>query len=140
MKGLSFNEGWQFRRIALEGEKDEPFEEVTLPHDAMIGETRSPQAVSAQNSGWFEGRDYEYVKTWTPPEELAGKSLLLEFEGVYHLAQVWIDGTLVAERPYGYTNFYVDLAGLVEPGRPCELRVVARNSDQPNSRWCNSSS
>jgi beta-galactosidase len=23
----------------------------------------------------------------------------------------------------------------VEPGRPCELRVVARNSDQPNSRW-----
>jgi beta-galactosidase len=57
MKGLSFNEGWQFRRIALEGEKDEPFEEVTLPHDAMIGETRSPQAVSAQNSGWFEGRD-----------------------------------------------------------------------------------
>lgn len=135
MKGLSFNEGWQFRRIALEGEKDEPFEEVTLPHDAMIGETRSPQAVSAQNSGWFEGRDYEYVKTWTPPEELGGKSLLLEFEGVCHLAQVWIDGTLVAERPYGYTNFYVDLAGLVEPGRPCELRVVARNSDQPNSRW-----
>ena len=118
MKGLSFNEGWQFRRIALEGEKDEPFEEVTLPHDAMIGETRSPQAVSAQNSGWFEGRDYEYVKTWTPPEELGGKSLLLEFEGVCHLAQVWIDGTLVAERPYGYTNFYVDLAGLVEPCSP----------------------
>lgn len=23
----------------------------------------------------------------------------------------------------------------MEPGRPCELRVVARNSDQPNSRW-----
>lgn len=135
MRSLSFNEGWQFRRIALDGEKDAPFKAVVLPHDAMIGETRSPQAVSAQNSGWFEGRDYEYVKTWTPSEELEGKSLLLEFEGVYHLAQVWIDGKLVAERPYGYTNFYVDLAGLVEPGRPCELRVVAKNSDQPNSRW-----
>lgn len=135
MKGLSFKEGWQFRRIALAGEKDAPFKGVTLPHDAMIGETRSPQAVSAQNSGWFEGRDYEYVKTWTPAEELAGKSLLLEFEGVYHLAQVWFDGKLVVERPYGYTNFYVDLAGIVEPGRPCELRVVAKNSDQPNSRW-----
>ena len=47
MRSLSFNEGWQFRRIALDGEEDAPFKEVTLPHDAMIGETRSPQAVSA---------------------------------------------------------------------------------------------
>lgn len=135
MRGQSFNDGWRFRRIAAEGEQDAPFEEVTLPHDAMIGETRSPQAVSGRNSGWFEGRDYEYVKTWVPAEDLLGKSLALEFEGVYHLAQVWVDGSLVAERPYGYTNFYVDLGGMVTPGKPCELRVVARNSDQPNSRW-----
>ena len=135
MRGQSFNDGWRFRRIAAAGEKDAPFEEVTLPHDAMIGETRSPQAVSGRNSGWFEGRDYEYVKTWVPAEDLLGKSLALEFEGVYHLAQVWVDGSLVAERPYGYTNFYVDLGERVTPGKPCELRVVARNSDQPNSRW-----
>ena len=135
MRGQSFNDGWRFRRIAAAGEQDAPFEEVTLPHDAMIGETRSPQAVSGRNSGWFEGRDYEYVKTWVPAEDLLGKSLALEFEGVYHLAQVWVDGSLVAERPYGYTNFYVDLGGMVTPGKPCELRVVAKNSDQPNSRW-----
>lgn len=135
MRGQSFNDGWRFRRIAAAGEQDAPFEEVTLPHDAMIGETRSPQAVSGRNSGWFEGRDYEYVKTWVPAEDLLGKSLTLEFEGVYHLAQVWVDGSLVAERPYGYTNFYVDLGERVTPGKPCELRVVARNSDQPNSRW-----
>lgn len=135
MRGQSFNDGWRFRRIAAAGEQDAPFEEVTLPHDAMIGETRSPQAVSGRNSGWFEGHDYEYVKTWVPAEDLLGKSLALEFEGVYHLAQVWVDGSLVAERPYGYTNFYVDLGERVTPGKPCELRVVAKNSDQPNSRW-----
>ncbi len=135
MRGQSFNDGWRFRRIAAAGEQDAPFEEVTLPHDAMIGETRSPQAVSGRNSGWFKGRDYEYVKTWVPAEDLLGKSLALEFEGVYHLAQVWVDGSLVAERPYGYTNFYVDLGERVTPGKPCELRVVAKNSDQPNSRW-----
>lgn len=81
MRGQSFNDGWRFRRIAAEGEQDAPFEEVTLPHDAMIGETRSPQAVSGRNSGWFEGHDYEYVKTWVPAEDLLGKSLALEFEG-----------------------------------------------------------
>lgn len=51
MRGQSFNDGWRFRRIAAAGEQDAPFEEVTLPHDAMIGETRSPQAVSGRNSG-----------------------------------------------------------------------------------------
>ena len=37
MRSLSFNEGWKFRRIARAGENDAPFEDVTLPHDAMIG-------------------------------------------------------------------------------------------------------
>lgn len=68
-------------------------------------------------------------------EKLAGSALALEFEGVYHRAEVWLDGVRLCEHPYGYTGFLVDLTGLVEPGRPSELRVVARNSDQPNSRW-----
>lgn len=135
MRAFPFNEGWSYRRIPRGSGAIEDFEEVTLPHDAMIGEDRSERAVSAHNSGWFEGCDYEYVKRWKPDTGLSGRTLVLEFEGVYQLAEVWVDRVLVAKRPYGYTNFFVDLAGLVCPGEESELRVVARNSDQPNSRW-----
>lgn len=135
MKGRSFNDGWAFRQIPQGVETVEGYTEVALPHDAMIGEERSERAASVHNSGWFEGRDYEYVKRWTPDADLEGEVLILEFEGVYRMAEVFLDGTLATRRPYGYTNFFVNLGGLVHPGRECELRVVAHNADQPNSRW-----
>ena len=68
------------------------------------------------------------------PEELVGKHLVLEFESVYHNAEVFLNGEKLMERPYGYTYFYVELDGHLKAGEN-ELTVVAHNSDQPNSRW-----
>ncbi len=134
MRQVSFNDGWAYRHLAVGDGAPEEWTDVTLPHDAMISEPRDELAASGLNSGWFEGRDYEYARTLEVGEDLAGKALVLEFEGVYRLAEVWVNGELACERPYGYTNFCVDLTGLVHEG-PNEVRVVARNSDQPNSRW-----
>ncbi|MBW3079147.1 glycoside hydrolase family 2 TIM barrel-domain containing protein [Bifidobacterium simiiventris] len=132
MKAVDFNHGWAYRHLDATGE---PFEPVTLPHDAMLGEPRSPFATSGVNSGWFEGRDYEYVKRFTPGEDLAGCAMILEFEGVYHDAEVWIDGELAASCPYGYSDFAVDVTDRFAAGHEHEIRVIARNADQPNSRW-----
>ena len=38
-------------------------------------------------------------------------------------------------RPYGYTNFYVNISDKVKFGKENELLVIAHNADQPNSRW-----
>ena len=103
MQPIDFNAGWSYRHLnadKLNAEEGEPWTAVTIPHDAMIGEKRSPLAASGLNSGWFEGRDYEYVKQFTPSEALAGEALQLEFEGVYHNAEVWLDGEQLAFRPY----------------------------------------
>ncbi|OZG60636.1 glycosyl hydrolase family 2 [Bifidobacterium myosotis] len=132
MHAIEFNHDWSYRHLDA---ADEPFTPVTLPHDAMIGEQRSPLAASGLNSGWFEGRDYEYVRHYTPDAALAGRTMILEFEGVYHNAEVWINGEKVAFRPYGYTNFTVDVTGRLTVGQDNEIRVIARNADQPNSRW-----
>ncbi|MBW3093043.1 glycoside hydrolase family 2 protein, partial [Bifidobacterium sp. 82T10] len=132
MRAIEFNDGWSYRHL---GAADEPFVPVTLPHDAMLSEPRTPVAESGINSGWFEGRDYEYVRRFTPGEDLAGRTMILEFEGVYHDAEVWIDGRQVAFRPYGYTDFSVDVSDALTAGREHEIRVIARNADQPNSRW-----
>jgi beta-galactosidase len=131
MQAIDFNTGWAYRHL----DADEDWAAVTIPHDAMLSEPRHALAASGLNSGWFEGRDYEYVKHFTPGRELAGKRMLLEFEGVQHNAEVWVNGRKEAFRPYGYTNFYVDLTNLVNIGEDNEIRVIARNSDQPNSRW-----
>ena len=130
MKRLDFNTGWICRPLSRPGEAVP----VTLPHDAMRTEQRIPSSLGESNIGYFEGGDYEYKKSFSLPEELAGKHLVLEFESVYHNAEVWINGEKAAFRPYGYTNFYVELDSLLKDGEN-EICVIARNADQPNSRW-----
>ena len=130
MKRYDFNTGWTCRPLSREGEAIY----VTLPHDAMRTERRIPTSVGEGNIGWFEGGDYEYKKVFSVPAELEGQKLVLEFESVYHNAEVSLNGEKLAFRPYGYTNFYVDLTSHLRPGEN-ELTVLARNADQPNSRW-----
>ncbi|MBR2766430.1 MAG: DUF4982 domain-containing protein [Blautia sp.] len=130
MRKTDFNHGWTCRPLSREGEAIP----VTLPHDAMRTEARVPTSLGEGNIGWFEGGDYEYSKSFTLPAELMDQKLLLEFESVYHNAEVWLNGEKCAYRPYGYTNFYVDLTGKVKDGQN-EIRVIAHNADQPNSRW-----
>ena len=131
MKGTRFNDGWYVKRL----EEDGPGAPVTIPHDAMLSEPRTELSAGGVNTGWYEGHDYLYTKAFTPDEALSGKAAVLEFEGVYHNAEVWLNGEKLAFRPYGYTNFYVDLTGKLNAGEENTLEVVARNADQPNSRW-----
>ena len=130
MKATSLLTGWTCRHLG----DTAPGKAVTLPHDAMLAEPRTALSAGGTNTGWYEGYDYEYRRTLTVPENELADTHILEFEGVYHNAEVWLNGQKAAFRPYGYTNFYVDCAPYLHAGEN-ELRVIARNADQPNSRW-----
>ena len=130
MKATSLLTGWTCRHLG----DTAPGKPVTLPHDAMLAEPRTALSAGGTNTGWYEGYDYEYQRTLTVPENELADTHILEFEGVYHNAEVWLNGQKAAFRPYGYTNFYVDCAPYLHAGEN-ELRVIAHNADQPNSRW-----
>ena len=130
MKPTPLLTGWTCRHLG----DTAPGKPVTLPHDAMLAEPRTALSAGGTNTGWYEGYDYEYRRTLTVPENALADTHILEFEGVYHNAEVWLNGQKAAFRPYGYTNFYVDCAPYLHAGEN-ELRVIARNADQPNSRW-----
>ena len=130
MKPTPLLTGWTCRHLG----DTAPGKPVTLPHDAMLAEPRTALSAGGTNTGWYEGHDYEYRRTLTVPENELADTHILEFEGVYHNAEVWLNGQKAAFRPYGYTNFYVDCAPYLHAGEN-ELRVIARNADQPNSRW-----
>ena len=130
MKATSLLTGWTCRHLG----DTAPGKPVTMPHDAMLAEPRTALSAGGTNTGWYEGYDYEYRRTLTVPENELADTHILEFEGVYHNAEVWLNGQKAAFRPYGYTNFYVDCAPYLHAGEN-ELRVIARNADQPNSRW-----
>ena len=124
MKSVSFNTGW-----TCNGQP------VTLPHDAMIHEQRTADAVGGSAHGFFPGGVYTYEKTFTAPAEWEGKHVLFRFEGVYKNSSVSINGKVAGGRPYGYIPFEVCADGLLNYGGENTITVVADNSQLPNSRW-----
>lgn len=131
MQKIDFNKGWMCKCLT----RDEAAYPVTLPHDAMLSEPRTQESTGEGNIGWYIGGDYEYTKKFTVPKEYENQKVLIEFEGVYHNAEVHINGKKVAGRPYGYTNFYINTDGFFKFGEENEVKVIAHNADQPNSRW-----
>ncbi len=134
MQKVDFNKGWTYRRIDVEDTE----KCVNLPHDAMLSEPRSEENPGIHNIGYFEGHDYEYKKTFNLPEDYSDKDVVFEFEGVYHDPEVYLNGFKIAECNYGYTDFFAKAEGLkFGEGKENEneIRVIARNADQPNSRW-----
>ena len=129
MQKTDFNRDWTVQ-------KDGSTEilHVNLPDDAMIREERSKENKTASASAYFAGGKYIYTKIFDLSENETRQTLILEFEAVYQNATVFLNGRQVAEHPYGYTNFFVDITGKVIAGTN-ELKVVADNADVPNSRW-----
>lgn len=119
---VSFHDGWTCRRVGEDG----PGKPVVLPHDAMLAERRIPESAGSINTGFFDAQDYEYTKEFIAPANAA----YIEFEGVYHHAEVYLDGHVLPAHPNGYFGFQVPVTKGAHT-----LRVIAHNSDQPNSRW-----
>ncbi|MGP0031610.1 MAG: glycoside hydrolase family 2 TIM barrel-domain containing protein [Acidimicrobiales bacterium] len=135
MRRTSLDDGWtvsqKTNRFAERmGLGPEPTA-VTLPHDAMIGTERSPSGNPA--SAYFPGGTWEYRRTLAAPSDGAGTCVLLEFEGVYRDALVFVNDSLAAHRAGGYSDFVVPIDHLLRPGETNDLRVEARAHD--DSRW-----
>ncbi len=120
MKKTEFSGNWTFGGAP-----------VRLPHDAMLHTERRPDAPSGSAGAYFAGGKYVYEKTFAKPD---AEHAILEFEGVYKNARVFVNGTAAGGAAYGYLPFFVNLDGLLTDGENV-VRVECDNLDQPDSRW-----
>ena len=126
---MNINTNWVFYKL----NKPENKQVVQLPYDAMIREERDPNSPAKDKIAFFKGDDYAYEKELDI--KITGKeTIYLEFEGVYHDATIYINGVKAHERHYGYISFIFDATPYLKDGKNL-IKVVAINSDQPNSRW-----
>ena len=128
MKRLDFNSDWNFCKEG--GEKQE---KVNLPHDAMLSEKRDKDNATQSGGAYFAGGTYHYTKKLYIQE--GWENVFLECEGVYQNSTVKVNGTEVYFRPYGYSDFYVNLMPHLKKDVENEIEIIADNSKIPNSRW-----
>ena len=138
MLPISFNQGWEYCESAGNMMFDPRAAQakripVTLPHDAMIQEKRTPDAPGGTAKGYYPSKDYDYFKRFTPPDDWQQKRVWLLFEGVYMNTRVSINGDLAAQRANGYTEFYVQLNDFLRFGQENEIKVSVQTGE--DSRW-----
>jgi hypothetical protein len=130
MNKQDFNRQWTFYK-----EESDIRRTVDLPHDAMIEEQRDPTSPGGSAVGYFPGGVYIYEKTFTIPLDWADKHIVFQFEGIYRNSKAFINGKEAGSRPYGYIPFFVNANDFLNYGDENTIRVVADNSQLPNSRW-----
>lgn len=140
MEKISLNDNWKFvkgyvpslRVLSMYGKEAQ---NVNLPHDAMVHEKRDANTANGGATGFYPGGIYTYFKSIEVPTQWQGKSIIIEFEGVYESVMVYVNGALVKTNDYGYSNFYVEISGYLNYGVENEIKVIADNSNEKNSRW-----
>ena len=90
---------------------------VEVPHDWSIEGKIDAKNPTGGSGGYFPSGIAWYRRTFTAPTAWNGKRVLVEFEGVYMNATVYINGHALEMHPYGYTSFTHDLTATREGGR-----------------------
>lgn len=138
MRRINMDRGWEFfleaqnaNNPAVSGAGGK----IDLPHDFVIYTDPSPDAVSGPLTGYYNGGLGSYSKMIEIPVDWKDKKVIAEFDGVYNIAIVGLNGNQIAIQPYGYTPFHVDLTHFLKFGVKNRLHVTANNTALPNSRW-----
>lgn len=130
MKRYNFNDGWSFCKI----NEENSWQDITLPHDAMIFEGHAADARSGAGGGYYYGGKYCYRKKFKPAGEHCAK-YLLHFGGVAGECHVYLNGKHLVHNFYAYNGFSADLTNQIVFGEENVLDVYVDNDCQPNSRW-----
>ncbi|QBY06160.1 DUF4982 domain-containing protein [Thalassotalea sp. HSM 43] len=135
----SFNAQWQFAKGDIEGAHQSDFNDaqwrvLDLPHDWAI-EGPFSKKYSARNGGLPVFGTAWYRKSFTLPEQAKGKLVHLTFDGVMANSEVFVNGTLVGKRPFGYIGFNYEISEhLNAPGKENVVAVKVAPENYA-ARW-----
>ena len=134
-----FNDGWRFylgtsNTAHQKDFNDSGWKQVDLPHDFSISQSFTTSGEA--ESGFLPGGTGWYRKSFILPAADGGKRVLLDFDGVYSDAYVYVNGTLAGENHYGYNTFAIDLTDYVTcDGTTENVVAVKAVNTVPSSRW-----
>jgi beta-galactosidase len=122
------------------GFDDSEWRIVSVPHDWSIEDLTCDEgpfdacAVNLYDVGYTVGGTAWYRNTFSLDANDSNNIVHLQFDGVYMNSDVWVNGTYVGNRPYGYSTFWFDITDDVNFGGENVVAVEVKNEGK-NSRW-----
>ena len=145
---ISLNAGWEFSRDSLFTN----VERIDLPHDFQMGqpwvtpdasEKADKSNAAANTSSRLSARGFKEMGTgWYRKKlevsgeklEVRGKRVVLDFEGIMLVGDVFLNGERIGGTDYGYVGFQIDITKKLKRGDNT-LVVKANTMGEKNSRW-----
>ena len=138
MKRISLNRDWDFYESNESNSfvfGSPPGYKVNLPHDFIVGKTRSPHAPGGAANGYFGDGQGVYKKNLDISPGWQDKTILLDIDGAYMNTEIVLNQQVLAIHPNGYIPFQVDLTPALRfDGRANRLKIITQ-SRQPSTRW-----
>ena len=138
---LNFNHDWRFSLGDHPGFEDADFDDgnwrsLSVPHDWSVEGKPEEDNPSGIRGGFYPMGKGCYRKTFILDESAMGKRIKIRFDGIYMNSNVYLNGMLLGNRPYGFSTFEYDLTQYLEfDGKENVVAVEVDNSVQPNCRW-----
>lgn len=131
---LDFNPDWKFIKGDVSGAAEPAFDDsswstVSTPHTYNDTDTFDDWSIPGHRGerNQWSGRTW-YRKTFALPVNCAGKTVVIEFEAVRQVAEVYLNGTLLGTAKSGFIPFAFDLTShLKTDGTPNVLAVMCDN-------------
>ena len=96
---------------------------VQLPNDFIVAGKVVKSGRLIASHGFLPLYPAWYRRTFNVPASARGKTIWLNFGGVYRDAVVFINGQLVGQHPSGYTGFRYNIGKFLHYGQPNTLAV-----------------
>ena len=136
---------WRFQKgniadASQAGFDDSSWRIVSVPHDWSIEDLTLENgpfdalAINSYDVGYTVGGTAWYRNTFSLDASDSNRIIHLEFGGAYMNSDVWVNGTHVGTRPYGYSTFWFDITDNVNFTGENVVAVEVKNEGK-NSRW-----
>jgi len=134
-----FDASWKFHLGDATGAQATTFDDsswtsVDVPHDWSISLPFNQGSAAGAGGGYIDGGVGWYRKTFTLPSSSQGQRVFIQFDGAYMDSIVWMNGTQICARPYGYISYECDFTSVASFGGSNVL-AVRLNNQVPSSRW-----
>ena len=139
---IDMNFDWEFSRDSLFTDS----KQIDIPHDfqieqpwvvppvikntgnGIVNSRHAARGFKAMGIGW-------YRKTFMADESWRKRRVLLDFEGIMLVGDVFLNGKYIGKTDYGYVGFEIDVSSKLLYNHENVLVVKANTMSEINSRW-----
>jgi len=138
---LSLNANWLFHLGEVPGFYVPEFDDagwrvLDIPHDWSVEGPFAKENPGGASGGYLPEGIGCYRKHFILPESSKGKRIKIRFDGVYMNSSVYLNGTYLGNRPYGFSTFEYDITPFLKyNGKSNVIAVKVDNSLIGNCRW-----